>query len=100
MLFRSFLFIPLQREYKSLISKQILIDLLKMSCSAVIMTVVAVLLKNSILSYQIDGLFGNLLVVALPAAVGVMIYFIVCYVLAVPESRQVIEMGKSILKKH
>ncbi len=95
-----FLFIPLQREYKSLISKQILIDLLKMSCSAVIMTVVAVLLKNSILSYQIDGLFGNLLVVALPAAVGVMIYFIVCYVLAVPESRQVIEMGKSILKKH
>ena len=71
-----------------------------MLCSAAMMTIVAILLKNSILSYQISGIIGNLLVVVIPAAAGVIVYFILCYILAVPESRQVIDISKSILKKH
>ena len=88
------------KEYKNLIAKQNLTDLLKMLCSAAMMTIVAMLLKNSILSYQISGIIGNLLVVVIPAAAGVIVYFILCYILAVPESRQVIDISKSILKKH
>ena len=95
-----FLLVPLQKEYKNLIAKQNLTDLLKMLCSAAMMTIVAILLKNSILSYQISGIIGNLLVVVIPAAAGVIVYFILCYILAVPESRQVIDISKSILKKH
>ncbi len=95
-----FLLVPLQKEYKNLIAKQNLTDLLKMLCSAAMMTIVAMLLKNSILSYQISGIIGNLLVVVIPAAAGVIVYFILCYILAVPESRQVIDISKSILKKH
>lgn len=91
-----FLWIPLQKEYQNLISKEIVNDLLKMAFSAAIMAVAAVLCKNTLLKMPLQGIIHSIIVVALPAFVGIIVYMIMCYYLAVPESRQVIEIVKKI----
>ncbi len=94
-----FLFIPLQKKYKNLISKSHLVDLLKMICSAVIMTVVAMICKNSMLLLSVEGIIKNLIVVVLPAVAGGICYMLICYILGVEESKQALQMAKGLLKK-
>ncbi len=89
-----FLFVPLQKEYQNLISKQMIVDLLKMSCSAVIMTIITILCRNGVMQLTIKGLIANIAVVAVPVVAGVVVYIAVCYILGVTESRQVAEMLK------
>ena len=94
-----FLFIPLQKKYKNLISKSLLVDLLKMICSAVIMTIVAMICKNSMLLLSMEGIIKNLIVVVLPAVAGGICYMLICYILGVEESKQALQMAKGLLKK-
>lgn len=94
-----FLFVPLQKEYQNLISKEMIIDLLKMSCSAVVMTIITILCRNGMMQLTIKGLIANIIVVAVPVAAGIVVYIAVCYILGVTETKQAVEMLKKRKEK-
>ncbi len=94
-----FLWIPLCLEQKALLSKAMLKDVLKMLVSAGIMVIAAVLCKNSLLLLNIGGFWENVIVVAVTAVAGAVVYMICSYILGVDESKMAVEMGKNLLQK-
>ena len=74
-------------------------DLLKMIFSAGVMAIAAVICKNGLLAMEIGGFLENIIVVAVTAAVGGVVYMICCYALGVSESKMVVEMGKGTFQK-
>ena len=94
-----FLLIPLYFQHKTLFSKKMIKDLLKMIFSAGVMAIAAVICKNGLLAMEIGGFLENIIVVAVTAAVGGVVYMICCYALGVSESKMVVEMGKGTFQK-
>ncbi len=91
-----FLLVPMQRKNKGLISKGFLIDIVKMMFAAGVMAVAVVWLRNGLLHFLSDGLIIRVLVVGIPAGMGVLIYMVLTYALRLEESLEVFSFAKKM----
>jgi putative peptidoglycan lipid II flippase len=93
------LLVPMQRKKKGIITPIFLRDLCKILCSAGIMAILVVLLKNTMEQMVLDGLVGRIITVCIPAGVGAVFYMILTYVMKLQESTMVFHFIGKVLGK-
>lgn len=93
------LLIPMQKRNKGFLSKSFLIDLGKMAVCAGVMTVAVLFCRNGLLLFPQEGLAMRVLTVAVPAAVGVLIYMVLTFLMGLSESRFFFGFMKNITYK-
>jgi putative peptidoglycan lipid II flippase len=93
------LILPLQIRGDGFINKRFLLDLCKTLISAVVMAGVVLVVRYLLTGLELSGLIGKLVIVAIPAVIGVIIYFILTVLLRLEESQLAINTVKKIIHK-
>ena len=89
------LMIPLEKRGEGFLSGRFLLDMLKVTVSSVLMGLV-VRGAASALDGALEGIPGKLLVLILPTLLGMVVFFVLTYILRVEESRMI---GDKLLKR-
>ena len=89
------LMIPLEKKGEGFLSGKFVFDMIKVTLASVLMGA-AVRFTASSLKGLLDGIAGELLVLLVPTLFGVLLFFIITYLLKLEESRMI---GSMILKR-
>ncbi len=92
------LVIPMQKQGK-VITRGMLWQVLKMFVAAVLMAVVVLGCKRLLEQSLGTNFFGTLLLVAIPTAVGVLVYFVLTLLFRVPYAKMALEYGRNFLQR-
>lgn len=90
------LLIPMSRTHKGLVTRRLWLDLGRMLAAALVMGGVVLAVRWGLQGVLGDGLVGRAMLTLAPVCAGVAVYFPLCWLLRVPEMRQVLDM----LRKH
>lgn len=85
----NFLFI--NQRVQGIFNKDDLIDLLKIICSTLIMSVAVFAIYRFITPYFGDNFFGRLLTLGVPALVGAAVYLVFCFIFKVTEMNLLVD---------
>ena len=91
------LIVPMQKKY-NIVSKMLVIQIIKMIVSAVIMAAAVLLCKNTVALNFRPSFITSLLEVGIPTGCGVIIYMVLTRVLAVPYARQIFGFATKFVK--
>jgi putative peptidoglycan lipid II flippase len=81
------LLIPTVRKYPKIFDRAFWLGLLKMLLATALMSLVVFGVYRAVLGVLSDGLVGRILVLGLPAAAGIVVYFAAAWLLKLPELR-------------
>ncbi len=90
------LLIPAARRYPGLLTGDFLMGLLKMALATGVMAVLVLAIRTVLVGLLSDGLVGRILLLGIPAGIGMAIYFSVAAFLGLPEMNVV----RNKLKRH
>lgn len=93
------LMIPLERKGEGFFSGKFAVDMLKVTLSSVIMGI-AVKWTASALRGLTDGIVEKLLVILVPAFLGMGIFFLLTYLWKIEESRSIGEIALSVFRRN
>jgi putative peptidoglycan lipid II flippase len=93
------LLIPVGRRFKGVITVKFWLDILKMAICAAVMGAAVWGIRLLAAAHVSDGVAGRTLVVAAPAVVGIAVYFIMAYLLRIPEMRTTVSSALKKLRK-
>ena len=91
------LLIPMQKSNK-IISKVLVLQIIKMIVSALIMAEVVILGKNTIISIFKPSFITSLLEVGIPTLCGIIVYMVFTRIFAVPQAKMVFEFAINFVK--
>jgi len=91
------LFIPMQKRNR-IISKTLVIQIIKMIISAGIMAVVVIIGKNTIASAFEPSFMTSLVEVGVPTISGIVVYMVLTRILVVPYAKMVFDYGIKFVK--
>ncbi|HCT64397.1 MAG TPA: murein biosynthesis integral membrane protein MurJ [Lachnospiraceae bacterium] len=91
------LFIPMQKRNR-IISKTLVIQIIKMIISAGIMAVVVIIGKNTIASAFEPSFMTSLVEVGVPTISGIIVYMVLTRILVVPYAKMVFDYGTKFVK--
>ena len=89
------LMIPMMRRYPGALDRGFWLGLLKMAAAAGIMAVAVYAVDRLVSGWLPDGLVGRVLALGIPAAGGILVYFLLAILLGLPE----VDMLRKRLKK-
>lgn len=92
------LIIPMQRENK-IINKKLITEIIKMTAAAIIMALAAVFIRNYVYSLLGKGYIINIIVAALSAAGGIIVYGICSLIFKINSMKLIISMALKIIKR-
>ncbi|MCJ7856767.1 murein biosynthesis integral membrane protein MurJ [Lachnospiraceae bacterium NSJ-143] len=92
------LFIPMQKENR-IVDKFLINEVIKMVLASVIMALSAVLARNAALSYLSGGFVSNVIVTAVSAMAGIVVYALVSYILKVNAMKLSLDIIFKTLKR-
>jgi putative peptidoglycan lipid II flippase len=81
------LLIPTVKKYPKIFDRAFWLGLLKMLLATALMSLVVFGVYRAVLGVLSDGLVGRILVLGLPAAAGIVVYFAAAWLLKLPELR-------------
>ena len=93
------LVIPMEKRGGGFFTKPFLIGLLKMLCAALVMGIVVVWLRDLLIVRLADSIITRVLVLAVPACIGVLIYMGISRVLVVEEATIVFDTIKKFTRR-
>ena len=93
------LIIPMKKKSKDIMGKGFLTATIKMFVSAILMTVVVIVLKDIIYNSVADNIIGRIIVVAVPTIIGVIVYMVSSYILKIEESQFVFNFINKFISK-
>ncbi len=93
------LIIPMRKRSKEIMNKEFFKAALKMFVSAIIMSVVVVILRDIIYNNLSDNIVSRILVVGIPTVVGVFVYMVSAYIFKIEESEFVFGFINKIICK-
>lgn len=93
------LMVPLERRGEGFLSRKFMTDMLKVALSSVIMGVVVKWTASSLTGLT-GGIAEKLLVILVPAILGVILFFALTYLLKVEESRSVGDIVLSMVRRN
>ena len=92
------LIIPMQRENK-IINKKLITEIIKMTAAAIIMALAAFFIRNYVYSLLGKGYIINIIVAALSAAGGIIVYGICSLIFKINSMKLIISMALKIIKR-
>ncbi len=90
--------VPLQRSGNRIVTKKFCVDMMKITISACIMAI-AVYGLVSLIEGVLSGIPGKLLVLILPTAAGIVVFFVLTALLKMDELNYIKELFKKFLKR-
>ena len=79
------LLIPMMRRYPGALDRKFWLGLLKMAAAASVMAVAVYAVDRLVSGWLPDGLVGRVLALGIPAAGGILVYFLLAILLGLPE---------------
>ena len=94
------LLIPMSRTHKGLITRSLWLDLGRMTLAALVMGGVVLAIRLGLEGAVAgDGMLSRLLLTLIPVCAGIAVYFLLAFLLRIPEMRQVTAMISTRLHK-
>lgn len=81
------LLVPMQKKFGSIITKQMIIDLIKMVFSAIIMAIIVILSSSKLGDVLVDTFINRIIVLVVPITLGAAVYMILSYLIGLQEAK-------------
>jgi putative peptidoglycan lipid II flippase len=93
------LLIPMQKKLGNIITRQSLMDIIKMLFAAIIMAVIVILSYTKLGNILVDTFVNRVITLAIPITLGVSVYMILSYIIGLEEAKVAFGFVEKFIKK-